>query len=901
MSLNAPPVPVCNNLTVAVGSNCTAMVTAEQIGQGSYDPNGDNITYSISPSGPFGVGSHTITLTVQDPYGLNSSCQSTLLVIDNQAPTVILKDAVINLSSDGGTTLTLAHINNGITDNCNLSSIEISKTQFGCDNMGKNLVSVTVKDAAGNQTTKWCTVTVLDVTPPQVFAKNAVIFLNFDGYASLDPKDIDYGTFDKCSMHKLSLSKSVFSCENVGFNVVDLIATDASGNVSKTSVIVKVVDNILPYQSDKKLEVELNKGEELVLDKNTPGLNIYDVCGLKSIEIISEKITCETKSKSVNVRATDKNDNILVTDISLIVKDTKFPIVKTKPTKLFLEANGKATLKANMVDDGSTDNCKIDTMYVSKNVFSCENIGKDSITFFVKDTYGNISSKKEQVTIIDSLPPVIKAKNISKKLDASGKAKIVVADIEDGSVDNCKIKSQTLSKDTFDCSSIGANKIQYVVEDVNGNKATQEITITIIDEIAPTIKAKENITLGLDNSGSLKITIEDLLSELSDNCAIKEKTLSKQSFDCSNIGKNTVVVTVKDAAGNSTSANVSFNLIDAFGNCLCSYAMLASESINIDGTNISYGGLGTYSPGKTITLKSASFGDVNTFVKSDNLTADVSPKNIIKGVAPAPLAFEENTFSDKKRLNVKKGKSESSSESHFGRVKIGKNATLTINGSGDLYIKNLKIKGGGSLNFANETKVHIKDYIRLGDEIVLNQTEQKVKFFLANNLSINKSSTINAGMHSLKNINIKDGDASKKTQIKGLLAAQNISSGKNVVLFGAPTDCNNVNKASGEKQDTLLAQSNAAENIIEENTSIEKRYGFGPNPTDDLFSVVFYETDLKILTVKTINAQGKEFHVSYEKNGNNRIALDISRLAPGAYFVKINTNKNIELIKMIVR
>ncbi|MCP9769267.1 hypothetical protein EGI22_15235, partial [Lacihabitans sp. LS3-19] len=325
VALNVPPIAACTPLTVSIGSNCQATVTAAQIGAGSSDPNGDDITYSISPVGPFGVGVYNISLTVTDIYGSSSTCTNTLTVVDNQAPVVRLKDAVINLSSDGIAALTLAQINDGITDNCNISSIELSKTQFGCDNMGKNLVSVSVKDAAGNQTTQWCTVTVLDVTAPQVSTKNAVIFLNFDGYATLNPEDIDFGTFDKCSVHKLSLSKSVFSCENVGFNSVDLIATDASGNVSKASAVVKVVDNTLPYQSSKKLEIELDKGAELILDKNTPNLNIYDACGLKSIDIISEIITCETKSKTVNIRATDKNDNVLVTDLSLVVKDTKFP------------------------------------------------------------------------------------------------------------------------------------------------------------------------------------------------------------------------------------------------------------------------------------------------------------------------------------------------------------------------------------------------------------------------------------------------------------------------------------------------------------------------------------------------------------------------------------------------
>ena len=68
------PVAVCKNLTFAK-DKCTANVN-----NGSYDPDGDKITITQSPEGPFLFGSTEVTLTVTDPYGMQNSCQAVVTV-----------------------------------------------------------------------------------------------------------------------------------------------------------------------------------------------------------------------------------------------------------------------------------------------------------------------------------------------------------------------------------------------------------------------------------------------------------------------------------------------------------------------------------------------------------------------------------------------------------------------------------------------------------------------------------------------------------------------------------------------------------------------------------------------------------------------------------------------------
>lgn len=81
---SSPPVAKCKNVTVAAGANCTANAS---IDNGSFDPDqGDTITLSQSPPGPYAIGNTLVTLTVTDNHGVASQCQATVTVTDSGQP-----------------------------------------------------------------------------------------------------------------------------------------------------------------------------------------------------------------------------------------------------------------------------------------------------------------------------------------------------------------------------------------------------------------------------------------------------------------------------------------------------------------------------------------------------------------------------------------------------------------------------------------------------------------------------------------------------------------------------------------------------------------------------------------------------------------------------------------------
>ena len=76
---NRPPVAACADVTVSIkGSTCSARAS---INNGSSDPDGDKLTLTQSPSGPYSLGKTPVTLTVADPYGGSNSCSATVTVV----------------------------------------------------------------------------------------------------------------------------------------------------------------------------------------------------------------------------------------------------------------------------------------------------------------------------------------------------------------------------------------------------------------------------------------------------------------------------------------------------------------------------------------------------------------------------------------------------------------------------------------------------------------------------------------------------------------------------------------------------------------------------------------------------------------------------------------------------
>ncbi len=290
---------------------------------------------------------------------------------------------------------------------------------------------------------------------------------------------------------------------------------------------------------------------------------VDNVTASPMVTVSPSAFTCNSiGTQTVTVTATDAkgNKSILAQDVT--VRDITAPTVVTQNITVNLDANGNATVTESQINNGSTDNCSIATYTLDKTTFDCSNIGANTVTLTASDASGNTSTGTAIVTVTDVTAPTVVAQNITVNLDASGNATITEEQINNGSTDNCAIATYSLDKKTFDCSNLGANTVTLTVTDANGNASTGTASVTVRDTIAPLV-ATQNRAVSLDANGMATITEAQVNNGSSDNCSVTSYALSKKTFDCSNVGENTVTFTVTDAAGNSSSATAVVTVTDS--------------------------------------------------------------------------------------------------------------------------------------------------------------------------------------------------------------------------------------------------------------------------------------------------------------------------------------------------
>lgn len=133
---NRVPVAVVRNVTVMAGPNGTAAAT---IDNGSSEVDGDPLTITASPAGPYAVGVTTVMLTVADDKGATSQATATVTVLPFVPPP---PPTITSIAPAGGTTVSFGAAP-GIDVLC-VSTIECAVTSPA----GTGIASVRVTVAA---------------------------------------------------------------------------------------------------------------------------------------------------------------------------------------------------------------------------------------------------------------------------------------------------------------------------------------------------------------------------------------------------------------------------------------------------------------------------------------------------------------------------------------------------------------------------------------------------------------------------------------------------------------------------------------------------------------------------------------------------------------------------------
>ena len=398
------PTIVCRPASVSLNAAGAGSITPASVYLSGSDNCGTVNLQSVTPSAftCANLGVNTVTLTVNDGNGNIATCNATVTVSDNLAPTVICQNFTANLSPAGNVSITPANVFQSGTDNCGIVNlVSVTPNTFTCSNVGLNTVTLTVNDGHGNTASCNAVVTVRDVTPPTAICQNAVVNLPSNGTLTLSPSTVNNGSSDNCQLN-LSVSPAVFTCANIGLNVITLTATDGGGNTATCTARVTVRDQSGPTALCKNATIFLNTVGQATLSASQINNNSFDPCGIATMNLSKTSFNCSEigSPQQVFLSVIDANGNASTCFSYVTVRDAIAPTAICQDVEVELGANGKVTVQGSVLAGQSFDNCSVWSYSPVAKVYTSANIGDNNLTITVKDWSNNASTCVSVVTVV---------------------------------------------------------------------------------------------------------------------------------------------------------------------------------------------------------------------------------------------------------------------------------------------------------------------------------------------------------------------------------------------------------------------------------------------------------------------------------------------------------------------
>jgi hypothetical protein len=520
----------------------------------------------------------TVTITVIDVNNNSASQTAVVTMEDNVSPTVIAQNIIVQLDENGEAIITPADIDNGSSDACGIDSYVLDVTDFGCEDLGENDVILTVADASGNSTAGPSTITVIDAISPVAICKDTTVYLDETGNLTIDPTFTDNGSSDNCAI-TLTLDINNFTCENIGENSVTLTVEDASGNISQCEATVNVADTIAPVITclggpDGSILVNgsfesgnltgwtaidnpepylsfgaypMNDGigllpKALPTDGSWLAGNGFD--GEAGEAVLYQLITVPSGINAATL-TWDENIDYNFVDFASCTEceDRIYEVQIRDASNNILEVIRQVIAVGGTKDDDniwSTHTANL-SAYIGQTIQIAfwQKISED-FTGPAKFALDNVELNVTSGLVAD--------------LDEEGKATIFIADLIDSVEEMCgdftlAIESTQSDSINFDCTHVGANPVKVIATDSYGNSSSCTSIVTVRDNSKPLAICKD-ITVYLDEAGHAEIDGPMIDNGSYDNCNLRFPLLDKKHFYCSNLGENTVTMTVNDFNGN---------------------------------------------------------------------------------------------------------------------------------------------------------------------------------------------------------------------------------------------------------------------------------------------------------------------------------------------------------------
>ena len=557
------------------------------------------------------------TWTAEDDCGNAVSFVQTITISDTQAPAFV-GTLPTNFTLSCGETVPAAPVLTA-TDNCNQPvDVEFNETYLPGAGPNDNATMVrtwTAEDDCGNIVSHVQTITINDVAAP-VFAGLPTASVNVS-CASAVPAVANVTASDNCQgtiVVTFSEVEVSGGCPNRFTLTRTWTAVDLAGNATSFVQTINVNDDVAPVVScPAPLTAQCSVDERPVYanlsEFNLAGGSASDNCGLSinDFGMISQTNVGNVFTRTY--RVTDQCGNAATCAQTITVLDTQAPVFLNCPTGPVVVGNDpdKCSAKANWGIPVAVDNCGNPTVAqisgpTSGSILA---VGNYTVVYRATDAAGNNVQCSFGVQVMDTQAPEFDA-DITMPNDTTVQCNsvptncvyhgpLVCTPLTNADVsDNCGTATVSFAETSTQCS----NQAQccfynytvtrrWTATDAAGNSRVHTQVITVVDNTKPTAVCKD-FTLTLDKFGVATLTPANINNGSFDNCAPSQfltLSLSKTSFNCSNLGANTVTLTVTDPCGNFGTCNATVTVVEGEGSCTPQFNVATSckdNATNLD-------------------------------------------------------------------------------------------------------------------------------------------------------------------------------------------------------------------------------------------------------------------------------------------------------------------------------
>ena len=142
------------------------------------------------------------------------------------------------------------------------TSLSVDRDSFDCSDAGAQIVTLTITDAEGEQSTCTSTVTIQDKIAPNIEVENITVYLSEAGTVSADMNSAITLLEDNCSTEfDIRFNQTEYSTNHLGYNEAKAQVKDEAGNM----VVAQFVILVLPPTADDQgglPDIELSMYQE---------------------------------------------------------------------------------------------------------------------------------------------------------------------------------------------------------------------------------------------------------------------------------------------------------------------------------------------------------------------------------------------------------------------------------------------------------------------------------------------------------------------------------------------------------------------------------------------------------------------------------------------------------------